>query len=37
MPDATPLWTSDEAEKATGDQLHAQTLGLFRRAMRWIG
>ena len=26
-----------KAEVATGDRLHAQTLGLFRRAMRWIG
>jgi aminoglycoside phosphotransferase (APT) family kinase protein len=26
-----------KAEKATGDRLHAQTLGLFRRALRWIG
>lgn len=25
-----------KAEKATGDALHNQTLGLFRRAMRWI-
>jgi aminoglycoside phosphotransferase (APT) family kinase protein len=26
-----------KAEAATGDRLHAQTLGLFRRALRWIG
>lgn len=26
-----------KAEVATGDRLHAQTLGLFRRALRWIG
>jgi len=26
-----------KAEGATGDRLHAQTLGLFRRALRWIG
>lgn len=25
-----------KAEVATGDRLHAQTLGLFRRALRWI-
>lgn len=25
-----------KAEKATGDALHNQTLGLFRRALRWI-
>lgn len=25
-----------KAEKATGDALHASTLGLFRRALRWI-
>jgi aminoglycoside phosphotransferase (APT) family kinase protein len=26
-----------KAEVATGERLHAQTLGLFRRALRWIG
>jgi len=26
-----------KAEVATGDRLHAQTLGLFRRALKWIG
>ena len=26
-----------KAEVATGDRLHAQTLSLFRRALRWIG
>jgi aminoglycoside phosphotransferase (APT) family kinase protein len=26
-----------KAEAATGDRLHNQTLGLFRRALRWIG
>ena len=26
-----------KAEVATGDRLHAQTLGLFQRALRWIG
>lgn len=26
-----------KAETATGERLHAQTLGLFRRALRWIG
>ena len=31
------LEAAGKAEAATGDQLHAQTLGLFRRALRWIG
>jgi aminoglycoside phosphotransferase (APT) family kinase protein len=26
-----------KAEVATGERLHSQTLGLFRRALRWIG
>jgi aminoglycoside phosphotransferase (APT) family kinase protein len=26
-----------KAEPVTGERLHAQTLGLFRRALRWIG
>ena len=26
-----------KAPKATGDRLHAQTIGLFQRALRWIG
>ena len=26
-----------KAEVSTGDALHNQTLGLFRRALRWIG
>jgi aminoglycoside phosphotransferase (APT) family kinase protein len=26
-----------KAERATGEALHASTLGLFRRALRWIG
>jgi len=26
-----------KAEVATGERLHAQTLGLFRRALKWIG
>jgi len=26
-----------KAETATGERLHAQTMGLFRRALRWIG